>query len=258
MTARLALENVAIGYGRKVLAEGIDLALTPGRVVALLGPNGVGKTTLLRTMLGLTPALAGRIRFGDQDLQHLSRGAVARAVAYVPQSYTGDGALRLADLVLLGRTPHVGLMATPSAADRARAEAALALLDLEDRADIRMADLSGGQRQLGLVARAIAQDCPVVLMDEPTASLDFGNKLRVAAEVRALAARGAAVLLSTHDPQQALDLADAVMLLSRDGGGRVGPPADLITAPELTRLYGVAVRVERTASGDSVVLAPRP
>jgi len=249
----LTARGLAIGYDRHVVASGIDLAVGRGEVLCLLGPNGAGKTTLFKTLLGLLPALAGEVRLNDRPLNTLTRVEVARAMAYVPQAQTLEFAYTVLDLVLMGRTAHLGPFAAPGATDRARAEAALADLGILDLAHSEANRLSGGQRQLALIARALAQDAPLLVMDEPTASLDLGNRLLVLERVRALKERGYAVILSTHDPDQAYELATEVSLVAQGRLVASGPPVETLTAATLSAVYGVALVVERTASGRMVV-----
>lgn len=250
----LALHGLSIGHGRP-LAQGIDAALQPGSVTCLLGPNGVGKTTLIRTLMGLIPALAGRVLVGGADVATLPRRVVARRIAYVPQGYAGDFAYTVLDLVVMGRTAHLGVFASPGRADVDRALAALDTLGIADLAPCEASRISGGQRQLVLIARALAQEAGLVVMDEPTASLDLANRLLVQHRIRALAAAGPAILLSTHEPEQAFALDGTAWTLGPDGFA-AGLAASLLDNAALTRLYGVPLRVEATASGRRIV-SPR-
>ncbi|ETX27308.1 ABC transporter ATP-binding protein [Roseivivax isoporae] len=253
---RIAARDLAIGHGRVAIGSGLSLDLGPDEIVCLLGPNGCGKTTLFRTLLGLLPRLGGRLTLDGHDIARLSRRQVARSVAYVPQAHTPPFPFDALDVVLMGRTARIGAFAQPSAADRGMALQALDALGIADLAGRDYARLSGGQRQLVLIARALAQEAPLIVMDEPTASLDFGNRLAVLDRIAALARPGAGrgVILSTHDPDQALALGARVLALS---GGRIvaaGPADTVLTAERLTAIYGVPLTVERTASGRRVCL----
>lgn len=257
MTA-LRAEGLDIGYGRTMVAQGIDLTLSPGTLTCLLGPNAVGKTTLFRTLLGLIPALAGRILLGEEDLGTLPRPAIAKRIAFVPQAYRGESAHTVLDLVIMGRTAHLGLFGTPSEKDRALAVEALDRLGIGGLAPRALFEISEGQRQLALIARALAQQAPVVFMDEPTASLDLGNRMLVLDQVSALAKAGLTVLLSTHDPEQAFLLADQVATLGADRSFIAGPPAAILTEERLSRIYGLPLAIERTSSGRPVIGRPSP
>jgi iron complex transport system ATP-binding protein len=252
----LRAEKLAIGYGAQTVAEGIDLALAAGTLTCLIGPNAVGKTTLFRTLLGLIPPLAGAIAIGDDDLASLTRPAIAKHIAFVPQAYRGENAHTVLDLVMMGRTAHLGLFGTPSAKDRTLALNSLDRLGIAALADRALFEVSEGQRQLALIARALAQQSPIVFMDEPTASLDLGNRMRVLDQIRALAEAGLTVLLSTHDPEQALALADQVAMLGADRSFTAGPPAAAMTEERLSRIYGVPLVIERTNSGRPVIGRP--
>jgi len=229
------------GYPGKPVGQGANLSVAEGEVFVLLGPNGGGKSTLFRTLLGLLPPQGGVVRLAGRPIDSLHRAEVARLAGYVPQASPGYFPFTVFDTVLMGRTAHLGLFSAPSRRDRAAAERALEELGIADLADEPYTRISGGQRQMVLIARALAQEPRLLVLDEPTASLDYGNQLRVLQRIRGLAAGGMAVLLSTHDPNHAVLLADRVALVH---GGRVvgpGPTADVVTAESLWSVYGVAV-----------------
>lgn len=245
----LAASALAYGYPAREIGRDIELALQAGEVMALLGPNGHGKTTLLKTLLGLLPSRGGSLSLDGQPLAALGFGARARALGYVPQAHAGTFAFSVAEMVLMGRTAHAGLFAAPSVHDRTVARAMLERLGIAALAERPYTEISGGERQLALVARALAQEPRYIILDEPTASLDFGNQGKVMAQIRRLAAEGLGVLFTTHDPNQALRYADRVMLL-RDGRALAsGPAAALLTQDNLVALYGSAVEIVRDADG---------
>lgn len=243
MTARppaLEAEALAIGYRGRSIGRDLDLALAPGEVLALLGPNGSGKTTLFKTLLGLLKPLAGAVRVQGEPVAQWSRAAFARQVGYVPQAQAAVFPYTVEDVVLMGRAARIGPFALPSRHDREQVAAALAELGIAHLAARPATEISGGERQLALIARALVQQPALLVMDEPTASLDFGNQLRVLERIDALRRRGIAVLLSTHQPEHALRVADRVALLA---GGRlvaVGPPQTTVTVEQLAALYGVS------------------
>jgi len=250
--ARLAARALVFGYGATAIGRDVDIDVRAGEVLCLLGPNGSGKTTLFKTLLGLLPPLAGRVLLDGLPMAELSRQDVARRVAYVPQAHSAQFPFRVIDMVVMGRTAHLGLFAAPTQQDRQRAEEALALLGIADLAEREYTRISGGQRQLALVARALVQDAPAIVMDEPTANLDFGNQVIVLSEVKRLAARGLAVLLSTHDPDHAFSIASRVALLDAGRFLDQGSPQAVLTPDRLKVVYGVDVTVDRLPSGQTV------
>lgn len=250
----LALEarSLGFGYGAKAVGRNVDLEARPREVLCLLGPNGSGKTTLFKTMLGLLPSQAGEVRLDGIALAHLTRPQIARRVAYVPQAHTAHFPFTVIDMVVMGRTAHLGIFASPTREDRHRALAALETLGIAELAQAEFTRISGGQRQLALIARALAQEAPAIIMDEPTASLDFGNQVVVLSEVKRLAAQGLTIVLSTHDPDHAFSVGDRVALL--DGGRLIaqGAPRDVLTPERLRTVYGVSVVVEQLSQGQTV------
>ena len=237
----LEARGLAVGHRGRVVGRDFDVSLAGGEVLALLGPNGGGKTTLLRTLLGLLPPLAGDLRLDGKPLGRLSARERARLMAYVPQVHAGAFAFTVEEVVLMGRSAHGDLLSRPGARDRAVAAAATERLGIAHLAGRPYTEISGGERQLALIARALAQEPRVVILDEPTASLDFGNQGKVTREMQALAAGGLGVIFSTHDPNHALRHADRALLI-RDGVRLAhGPVGEVITRAMLAALYGAAI-----------------
>jgi iron complex transport system ATP-binding protein len=257
MTARLALHDLAVGYDGRRVCGGIDLAVGAGEVVCLLGPNGGGKTTLFKTVLGLLAPLAGTIAVDGAPVAGWSARRRAQRFGYVPQSGAAQFSFTIGEMVLMGRTAHRGPFSAPSRHDRAVAETALEATGIAALANRDWLRVSGGERQLALIARALAQEPAILILDEPTASLDFGNQLRILDQVRRLRERGLAVVLSTHHPEQAFACADRVALLHDGALFRLGTPSDTITADTMRTVYGVEVEVVALGSGGDRVCVPR-
>jgi iron complex transport system ATP-binding protein len=248
--ARLRVEDLAFGYGGRPVGQGVSFAVDAGEVLCLLGPNGSGKSTLFKTILRLLAPLRGRVRVNGDSIASWPRGRLARVFGYVPQAQLGTFPFTVRDVVLMGRTAHLPLFATPGRRDVLVAEGALDHLGIGHLADRPYPDVSGGERQLTLVARALAQEPEILVMDEPTASLDFGNQVRVLAEIQALAHRGIAVVLSTHDPDQAFLCAHRVALLHEGALVQIGPPPEVLTGAQLRAIYGVEVEIRPLVLAD--------
>jgi iron complex transport system ATP-binding protein len=250
----LEARDLVIGYRDRVVGRGLDVVLGSGEVLALLGPNGGGKTTLLKTLLGLIPSLRGEVWMIDRPLAQLSVQERARLIAYVPQVHVGAFAFTVEDMVLMGRSAHANLLSRPSARDRQVAVEMIARLCISHLAQRPYTMISGGERQLTLIARALAQEPQIVILDEPTASLDFGNQGKVMREIRALAKAGLGVIFSTHDPNHALRHADRAMLI-RDGTCIAnGACREVLTRKALELLY--QTRIEAIESDAVRVFLP--
>jgi iron complex transport system ATP-binding protein len=244
----LRAETISIGYGRTSIAAGISLTAEPGRVLAILGPNGGGKTTLLKTLLGLQPLLSGSVDLDGRPLGELGVRERAGVMAYVPQVHAGTFGFSVREVVLMGRSARAGMLGRPSSADRAAADAALARLGISALAERVYTEISGGERQLALIARALAQEPEIVMFDEPTASLDLGNQTGVLNVIRSLAEEGRAVVFTTHDPNHADRCADAALLLA-GGVQAYGHVSDVINPHTLAQLYGAPVECVTDQTG---------
>jgi iron complex transport system ATP-binding protein len=233
---------LAIGYRDRLVGRDINVALAEGEVLALLGPNGGGKTTLLKTLLGLLPPRGGDVFCDGRLLTAVSIRERAKLLAYVPQSHVATFAFPVETVVLMGRTAHGTLFSRPSAKDRSIALAAMEQFGIAHLAERPYTMISGGERQLVLLARALAQEPRFVVLDEPTASLDFGNQGKVMREIKSLAQGGHGILFTTHDPNQALRLGGRAYLL-RDGTPVAEGAVDTVLTPDnLEALYAAPIR----------------
>lgn len=246
----LAARALDFGFRDHTVGRGLDCALEAGEVVCLLGPNGSGKSTLMRTLLGLQPRLAGEVTLDGRDLDAWGAAERARRLAYVPQAADSYFDFSLRELVEMGRTAHRGVFESPGKRDREIAAAALERLGIARLADRPIHAVSGGECQLALIARALATEAGYLVMDEPTANLDYGNQSRVLEEVARLKGAGMGVLVSTHHPEHAFRVADRVLLLA---GGRLvaqGPVQATLTSEALSTLYGRPIEVAAVRLAD--------
>ncbi len=257
MTPLLETRSLSYGHPGRTLGHDINLDVQAGEVHCVLGPNGGGKTTLFRTLLSLLPAHAGSIALGGIPLASCTSSERARLMAYVPQAGNSYFAFTVRDVVLMGRTAYLGLFAAPGVKDFDAANAALAELRIDHLADKSFTQISGGERQLALIARALAQESPLLILDEPTASLDFGNQTLILQEILRLKASGRSVLFCTHDPDHALQCADRALLLHQGNVLALGAPREVVTAANLHTLYGVEVELIEDVSRGFAFCRPR-
>jgi iron complex transport system ATP-binding protein len=238
------------------VVDRVSAEVADGEWVALIGPNGAGKTTLLRAIAGLVP-YAGQIYIFDEDARALGRRERARRVALVPQVPLMPSELTVREYALLGRTPHLGYLASESRSDHVAAESALDRLDLASFAHRHLDSLSGGERQRVILARALAQDAPILLLDEPTAALDVGRQQQVLELVDGLRASGSLTVFSTmHDLTLAGQYADRLLLLDRGRLVAGGSAADVLTGALIGEHYGADVDVVATAESGLVAVVP--
>jgi iron complex transport system ATP-binding protein len=252
---KLEGRGLTIGYRDRIVGRALNVALGTGEILALLGPNGGGKTTLLKTLLGLIAPHEGEVRLGDRALGSYPLRERARLIAYVPQVHVATFAFPVEAVVLMGRSALGGVLGRPSSADHAAVARSLERFGIAGLAMRPYTMISGGERQLVLLARALAQEPQFIVLDEPTSSLDFGNQGKVLREIRALAADGLGVLFTTHDPNHALRAADRAYLI-RDGARIAeGVVSDVLTRAALERLYGAPVeQLDDPATGGSAFL----
>jgi iron complex transport system ATP-binding protein len=255
--ARLDCRDLTVTLGDRAVLDGVSLGVAAGEWVAVVGPNGAGKTTLLRAVLGLVPT-SGTVAVDGEPLDGRPGRHRARRVALVPQTPVVPVGMAVVDYVLLGRTPHLGPAGRERPEDLAVVHEVLCDLDLLPFATRALGSLSGGERQRVCVARALAQRTPVVLFDEPTSSLDLGHQVHVLELVDELRRRaGLAVVTTMHDLTMAGRFADRLLLLARGRAVADGPPAEVLTAPRVSALYGTAVRVVVDEDGTVLVLPQR-
>jgi iron complex transport system ATP-binding protein len=239
----LAVDSLAFGFPGRTVGRDVSFTLAAGEVMCVLGPNGGGKTTLFRTLLGLLEKHSGSVKLDNEPLETLSRKEIARRVGYVPQGHAGYFAYTVREFVLMGRTAHLGAFASPAKKDFIVANRVLESLGIAQLAGKPVTEISAGERQLALVARALAQQPRLLVLDEPTASLDFGNQVRVLERISALAGSGISILFSSHDPDHAFLCARRALLLAEGRVLEIGAPREVIRPDTLERMYRVSVQV---------------
>jgi iron complex transport system ATP-binding protein len=252
----LRLRGVGAGYQGKQVVHGVDVDVPAGSWLAIIGPNGAGKSTLLKAVAGLAER-TGLIELGEKNAERMTHRERARAIGYAPQNPTLPEDLTVTDYVLLGRTPHLRPLARESAADLRIAADVLARLDLRDLADRRLYAVSGGERQRAVLARTLAQQAGLLLLDEPTTGLDIGHAQTLLELIdRLRRADGTTVVSTLHDLTLAGQYADQLLLMQHGEVVAAGTPAEVLTEDRLARLYDADVEVLRTSEGNPVV-APR-
>lgn len=240
----VSVQNLEFTYGTHPVLKDVSFTAQTGEVLAVLGPNGAGKSTLFRCILRLLAPQGGTVKIGGTDTAGMHPKELAGIVAYVPQSHYPAFNFSVTDMVLMGTTVHVPDFSMPGREQMRTAAEAMERIGISHLKDRAYMELSGGEQQLVLIARALAQEAKVLVMDEPTASLDYGNQQRILRRIRALAQEGYAVLQSMHNPDQAFLYADKVLALS-DGCVRAfGRPKDVIEEKLIRELYQIEAQVE--------------
>lgn len=245
-----------VRFGPVAAVRGLTLRAETGGWTALIGPNGAGKTSALRALAGLA-AYEGEVLIGGDDARRLGRRAVARLAAFVPQKPETPAALTVAEYVLLGRTPHIPYLGGESRHDREAARQALRRLELEDFAERPLGSLSGGELQRAVLARALAQEAPVLLLDEPTTALDLGRQQLVLELVDALRVDGLTVVTTMHDLTLAGQYAERLVLLDEGSVVAEGTAAEVLSAPNVAAHYAANVRIVEDERGGVFVLPVR-
>lgn len=243
VTRTLKADNICCGYGKKTVLNDVSFELLPGKVCCLLGPNGVGKTTLFKTILGFLPRLGGHFYLGDKDIDDCSRKDIAKTIAYVPQAHVPAFPFTVEDVVTMGRTAWFKNTRTPGKEDIGIAVNILESLSIGHLRDRIYTQLSGGERQMVLVARALAQQPEFLVMDEPASNLDFGNQMRVLRQVMELKSRGIGIIMASHHPDHAFMCDSEVILVSSDGSVSAGHCDEMLTEESLSRAYSIPVRI---------------
>jgi iron complex transport system ATP-binding protein len=239
----IEVRGAAFKYGIRTVFSSIDLDIFAGEVLTILGPNGCGKSTLLRCIGGALSLAEGTVRMGNDDLSTLDPGARARRIGFLFQDHTPTFPFTVLEVTVMGRTPHMSIFGTPSPRDTALAEEALDTVGIRHLKNRPYTELSGGERQLVLLSRTLAQQPDVILLDEPTSHLDMRNQVLCLKTIGALAALGRPMIMTTHDPNHAFLYPGRVALMKPDGSLLTGPASDVITDATLSMIYGTDIGV---------------
>lgn len=253
----LKIENLSVAYGPRLILKGISLEVNSGEVVALIGPNGAGKTTVVRAVSGVIPVKSGAVRTNGDSLLLLPPMQRARSLAVVPQAVSMPPAYSVWETVLMGRTPYLNFLGHTSAKDEAIVRQALEKVDALDLAERRVGELSGGEQQRVLLARALAQSTPILVLDEPTAHLDLQHQVDLMNTVRTLAhTDNLAVLIALHDLNLAAGYADQVVLLVNGEIRAKGTPKEVLTPEVISAAYHLEVQVVPHPFSDAPLVLP--
>ncbi len=239
----LTMLDVRCRYGRREVLKGVSFCLNKGEVVFILGQNGAGKTTLFKCMLGLITGYGGSVLYDGQEVRRFSPGQLARKVAYIPQAHQPQFNYSVLEVVLMGLASSIGIFSVPSSAQRLKAEQLLEKIGIPHLKNRGYANLSGGERQMVLIARALMQGAEILLMDEPVASLDYGNQQRILSMAAALAKEGYAVAVTSHHPEHAFLYAGRVLVLEKGRVAAQGEPGAVLTEELLCRIYDMPIRL---------------
>ena len=246
----IEINDLSFGYGAADVLRSVSFSAGSGELIALLGSNGVGKSTLFRCMLGLLRPRCGTVTINGRDIRALTRAEAAREIAYIPQSASPGLGCTVLECVLMGTAPKLGILSAPGQSETQLALRTLDELGIAHLAPRSCESISGGERQLALLARALVQNARVLIMDEPTANLDYGNSFRVMRRISELAGRGYTVIFSTHDPNQAFRHASRVLVLKDGSLLADGRPDEALTEERLNEIYGVRVGVHTLDTSD--------
>lgn len=247
----LTLDTVTYRYSKKnpEILHGISFDANNGDLIAVLGPNGVGKSTMFKCLLGFFKNYGGKIKLDNKDIRTLTQKEIAKKIAYIPQSTYPTFNYEVLDVVLMGMTSQISLLSAPKKEHIKKAQEALESLGIGHLAQAGYGEISGGERQLVLIARALVQNAKILIMDEPTANLDYGNQFRIMCRITELARNGYIIVLSTHNPDHAFLYANRVLMMQ---GGNIiadGTPDGVLDADLIKRVYNVNVRIETFTDG---------
>ncbi len=242
----LEIKQASFGYAKRTILQNISFKIGSGEFLCLLGPNGIGKTTLFKSILGFIATQSGEITIDGQSVKKWSKPRLAKALGYVPQAQTTPFPYTVLDVVLMGRMPHLGSFSSPNRNDIEIAEESLDRLGISFLRNRIYTEISGGERQMVLIARALTQRPQMLILDEPTSNLDYGNQVRVLLQINKLAQEGIGVIMTSHYPNHAFLCSAQVGLLNKDSF-EIGTADEIITEAKMRDTYGIEVRITKIA-----------
>ncbi|WP_424354827.1 ABC transporter ATP-binding protein [Methanobacterium sp. MBAC-LM] len=244
MSKILEIKHAGFSYNQKDdIFNDVNLSLENGDVLCILGPNGTGKSTLIKCMNGLLKLNSGNILINNQSIHSLNKNDLAKIIGYIPQSHNSTFAFSVFDVVLMGRAPHLSLTSVPGEKDYKIAEEALKSLGISHLTDKTYTEISGGERQMVLIARVLAQQPQILLLDEPTSHLDFGNQIRTLDVINKLAENGLSVIMTSHFPDHAFLSSNKVAIMNGGTIMEIGTPESVITEENMRRAYNIDVKI---------------
>ncbi len=247
------LRNLSGGYGAEDICKGISCVVQENEILCVLGPNGSGKSTLFNLILGLIKKSNGDILYKGESIFKLNERELAKIIAYIPQQHNPMFAFSVLEIVLMGRTGHLNNFAMPKKRDADIAKNALDRLGILHLADNNYMLLSGGQRQLVLIARAICQDSKILIMDEPASNLDYANSQKVMQIIKMLAQDGYIIIMTTHSPEQPFSCGNSVLMMKDGRVHSFGSPSEVLTTANLLDVYGISMDIIRVKDSNGVM-----
>jgi len=240
---KLEIKHLQCSYGEKVIIEDFSASTESGEILCLLGPNGIGKTTLFKTILRFLPTNKGSVLIDGKDVKTFSRREFAKLIGYVPQSHVPPFSFTVMDVVLMGRTAHLDAFGSPGKKDFTYVSDLMERLGISFLKNRSYTELSGGERQMVLIARALAQEPAFLMMDEPTSNLDFGNQVKVIQNIKALSKAGLGIIMTTHSPDHVFQCDANVVLMTQNKKYFYGHSSEILNEKTLTETYGVHIAI---------------
>lgn len=253
----LSVHSLCFSYDTAPLLKDISFSLDTGNFICVLGKNGAGKSTLFHCILNLLKNYTGTICLDQQNIKSFKERKLAKSIAYIPQLHKQSFTFSVFDMVLMGTTASLSPFATPKEKQKEAAMEALQLTGMENYASRIFSHLSGGEQQMVLIARALAQKAPILIMDEPCSNLDYGNQIRLLKKLKQLSALGYLVLLSTHNPEHAFLFADKVLVLHQGNAMALGKPQEVLTSSLLEKIYNIPIQLYASSDIPQPVCIPK-